>query len=134
MSNPAPIVRLRGTVHAAPVANPVADAPAQPEQRDQDGRLIRPAYPARPGYNKWDVNVLTDDGGFVTLVMREESLAQVDGWMPERGERIDVPVRMFVSRRESNGRWYSVPGVSLAGDVLSAENSTSSGARVAAVS
>lgn len=137
MSNPAPVLRLRGTVHSDPVLNPVPGAEALPEQRDAEtGRLIRAARPAREGYDKYDVSVLTEGGGFVTLVIREEALAKVEGWMPAKGEQVDLPVYGYVAYRGEAPRRFAVPGYSLAGEVLAAERraSTSTGSRVAAVS
>lgn len=133
MANPAPVLRLVGTVHSHPVSNPVLPAEALPEQRDAEGRITRAARPARAGYDKYDVTVLTAGGGFVTLVLRDEALAKVDGWMPVAGEAIDVPVYGYVAYRGEAPRRFAVPGYSLAGDVLAAELAAA-GRRVAAAS
>lgn len=132
--NPAPVLRLRGVVHSDPVSNPVAPAEAVSEERDPEtNRVTRAARPARAGYDKYDVAVLTDGGGFVTLIIREEALSKIGGWLPAKGETVDLPVYGYVAYRGEPGRRFAVPGYSLAGDVLAAENSAE-GRRISAAS
>lgn len=134
--NPAPVLRLRGRVHSDPVANPVPTSPAVDEQRDpESGRVTRQARPERPGYDKWDVPVLTEGGGFVTMIIREEALAKLSGEMPcAAGDVVDLPVYGYVAYRGEPGRRFPVPGYSLAADVLLAERASTGGARVAVAS
>lgn len=135
--NPAPVLRLRGVVHAEPILNPVPAVPASPATTDEAGNVLRPARQAREGYDKYDVTILTDDGGFVTLVVLDKALAVLGGEMPcAKGEKVDLPVYGYVAWRGEYPRRFAVPGYSLAAEVLAAEKSRtgSAGARVAAVS
>lgn len=132
--NPAPVLRLRGVVHSNPVHNPVQPSPEVAPERDETGRIVRRGYPAREGYDKYDVTVLTEGGGFVTVVFRAEALEAVGGWMPSAGETVDLPVRGFVAWAGQEGNRFRVPGYSLAGDLCAAERAGESGRRVAAVS
>jgi hypothetical protein len=127
--NPAPVLRLRGVVHTEPVLNPVAPAEAVEAQRDENGRVVKQGYPARDGYDKYDVTVLTEDGGFVTLVMRDEAIAAAEGYLPSKGDEVDLPVYGYVAYRGNPGRRFAVVGFSFAGTVYAAQKASEGGKR-----
>jgi hypothetical protein len=137
MPNPAPVLRLHGTVHSTPLTRQVEAREARPEQRDPaTGEITQRAQEAREGYQVTDVLVLTDDGGFVTVLFRDEAVQAAGGFLPERGDSLDgLPVLSYVARQNNNGRWFSQVGLSFAGAVYAADQAAhGTGSRIAAAS
>lgn len=92
MSQPLPVLLVAGSVREVTTRS-VAPAESVPLERDDSGRVIRQPRDARPGYDVLDVVVLTDDGGFVTVILKADALeAARGGVVPERGERVEWPV------------------------------------------
>jgi hypothetical protein len=131
MPNPAPILRLSGMVHGNPRERAVAPVEAAPAVRDEHGVVLKRAREARPGYDVHDVVVLTEGGGFVTVVFRDEAIAAAGGFLPGAADKVEnLPVYAFIAWSGPEGARYSSVGVSFAGTVYAAENG--SGRRVAA--
>lgn len=142
--NIAPILRIRGKARSVSERQ-VEPAAALPERtlpprfdRETGAQLparTLPAQPAREGYTVHDVVVDTDPGGFVTVVFRDEAVADAGGYLPAEGEVLDVPVRAFNSwQTRRDGTSYTTPGYSFAGKVYAAEAKARTGGARAAVS
>lgn len=128
MANPAPILTAAGKVHAV-VPRHVEAVQARPEERDEQGNLLRRAVEAREGYDTTDVTILTPDGGFVTIVYGDDAVKANDGLIPNRGDDVEWPVRPFVKWQRSGVRPYPVVGLSVAADVLTARKAAESAGR-----
>lgn len=129
MPNPLPVLRLTGTVRAVKERT-VDSVPARDPEYDDAGNQTKPGYPERDGYDVLDVTILTPgEGGFATVVFRDEAIRDAEGYTPTVGEDIDIPVRCFTSWQQSGGRRYVVVGYSFAGAVYAAEAKSRTGGR-----
>lgn len=145
MANPAPVLRISGSVHADPIERTVAPLearPARPAERNEFGVVTKPylrAIEARDGYTVHDVTVLTRGGGFVTIVFREEAVQEAGGYLPGAGDVVeDLPVLSYVKREypSGGGAGWSRAGFSFAGSVYAEEareRVSKTGSRVASV-
>jgi hypothetical protein len=123
VSNPAPILTLSGRVHAV-TDRTVEALPARDAERDDNGNVTRPAYPARDGYDVTDVTILTADGGFCTVVLLPDALTALGGEIPAPGTEVEYAVRCFVSWQRNGARSFSRVGFSVAGDVTAARRAS----------
>lgn len=127
MSSPAPVLTVRGRVHSV-VTREVPSRDALPETRDPEtNRVVQHAQPAREGYTATDVTVLTEHGGFCTVVALPDAVKALGGEIPAAGsEAVELLARPFVSwRRGARGSFASV-GLSLAGPETAALRSAGS--------
>jgi hypothetical protein len=137
MANPAPVLRLTGTVHGSPREREVPPQAAVPAVRDEHGVIMTRARDARPGYTVQDVTVLTEGGGFVTVIFRDEAIEAAGGYLPGAGDKVEgLPVFQYVAWGGPEGRRYAQAAVSFAGTVYADENgkSAASGRRLAEAS
>lgn len=128
--NPAPVVSLIGTVYAVRPRD-VQAVEARPAQYDGEGKFLRAAVEARPGYTVHDVTVLTQGGGFASVVLSEDALAALNGTLPSERDEVEWPVRPFVRWDGNPGRRFPRVALSLAAEHISASSSRPSGSRVA---
>jgi len=71
------------------------------------------------------VNVLTEDGGFATVLIRAEAVeACYGGNLPDRGEVVDWPVRTYITWAGREGNRFRVVGYSVHGELLASEVSS----------
>ncbi len=134
MANIAPILWIKGRIRRV-TTREVPAAPALPEQRDPEtGFMTREARPARPGYSVMDAVVDTEPGGLVTVVFREEAIAEAEGFIPTDGDAVEIPVRCYDNWQGSPGRRYRTNGYSFAGSVYAATAKSRTGGTRAAVS
>lgn len=128
--NPAPIITVSGLVHSVTerVIPPFAGRDAS---RDEDG-TFRPAMPPREGYLTWECNILTDDGGFALVVLREQAVADSGGTLsiPEKGSRFEaMPTRPYLTWVGTPGRMTKALRLSIAGDVYASRLKATEGSR-----
>jgi hypothetical protein len=129
MPNPAAVLRVTGTVHGDPRERVIPDLPAVPARHDDEGNLVARAREGRDGYTVHDLTVLTDGGGFVTVVFRDEAVAAAGGFLPGSGDRIEnLPVYQYVSWNGPEGRRFAQAALSFAGSVYADERGTSASA------
>lgn len=126
--NIAPILWLRGKVRSV-TPRYVEPVDARPEERDENGNILKVALPAREGYEVHDVVLDTDPGGLLLVVFREEAVEQAGGYLPETGDHVDIPVRAFDAWKRGRYGRYRENGYSFAGQVYAETAST--GLRVA---
>lgn len=89
---PSPVVTLSGVVHGA-TPRTVVERPARPAVPGVAGvQLYRRAVEYRAAYEAVDVLVLTDGGGFGTVVYHADDLR---GVLPQQGDPICVRVRPY---------------------------------------
>lgn len=117
MTNPAPVLTLKGTVRSAEPRH-VRAVEARPAERDPDGRVVRGPIEARDSYDVVDVVVLTEDGGFASVLVGGAALARLQGEVPSLGDSVDWRVRCYVTWQGSPGRRFATVGYSLAADLL----------------
>lgn len=131
--NIAPILYVKGRVRQVRERT-VEAVPARPEQRDETGRLIAPAYPARDAYKVHDLAIDTEPGGLVKVVFREEAVREAEGYLPGEGDEVEVPVRAFDDWQGRGSNRYRLNGYSFAGAVYAAaaKSRTGGGARALA--
>lgn len=103
---------------------------ARPERTDDEGRVLARAVEARPGYFTTDVVILTDGGGFATVVLSDEAAAALGGELPNPGDEISYAVRPFTKWTRYGSRTVAGVGLSVAGDVT-AERRSHEGRRLA---
>lgn len=115
--NPAPVVHLRGTVHTAAVRVVEPYAGREAEHDPQTGRLTRAAVPPREGYEVIDVVVLSEDGGYLTVVVRDVPKSW-GGELPRRGSSVEWPLRAYTTWAGPEGRRFAVVGWALATEVF----------------
>jgi hypothetical protein len=122
--NPAPLLRLSGFLRSDVEFRDVEPYEGRDSYRDEDGKFHRAVAP-RDGYAMGEVNVLTDDGGFVYVTVKDDqaALATDAGWSPpSKGERFEnLPVRPYQMWVGPDGRRQQVIRLALAGDVLADE-------------
>lgn len=115
--NVAPVVWLKGTVRRVEDRT-VEAVEARPAQYDETGRMVARSREAREGYSTRDATVLTDFGGFASVVLSDEAIAaHHGGTVPSVGDEVEWPVRGFVKWLGSEGRKYTVVHYSVAADV-----------------
>lgn len=102
----------------------VPERPAREAGTDESG-TFRPAVEHRDGYEVVDLTVLTDDGGFATVLLGAEVLTALAGSIPVNGDRVSYKVRTFIAWRSQGSRKYPAVGLSVSADHLA----TTSGAR-----
>lgn len=136
----APLLWVRGKVRnvnertepAIPAVEPT------PPEYDDHGNLVRAAQPGReeiPERTLWDVLIDTDrDGtevpcGIIEVVITERSATATGGYLPQRGDEVEWPVRGYQKWYGPQGRRRSTNGYSFAGDVWAADQAASSGKR-----
>jgi hypothetical protein len=132
MPNPLPVLRMQGLVRTVTERH-VPAAEAREAEYDESGGLVRAAREYREGYDVWDVVVLTDAGGFATVLFRDLAVAEAGGFLPTVGDRLDVPVRCFASWQQTGTRKWVTVGYSFAGAEYAseAESRTGTGRRSA---
>ncbi len=131
--NIAPVLRCRGTVRQIqPRLVPAVDATAP--TYDEQGNLLRLGREAREAYTCHDIVLDTNPGGLVAVVVTPEASETTEGWLPNVGDELDLPVRGYVAWKGNPGRRFATPGYSLAADLFMAEKATPEGRRVSAVS
>lgn len=133
MTNPAPVLLLTGTVFSEPVARSVAPLDARDAHTDPETGRSFPAREAQPGYDVWDMSVLTEHGGFASVVIRDQAVADAGPSfaLPAKGESITWPVRTFDIWRGPEGRRFRQTGFSLAGSVLASMTADTGSRRLA---
>jgi hypothetical protein len=129
MANPAPVLRVSGTVHSVRERT-VPPVDATEDVRDEHGALMRRGREAREGYDVHDVTILTVGGGFVTAVFREEAIRDAGGYLPGPGDTVEgLPVFSYVAWAGPEGRRFATAAISFAGSVYAEEHSRTSAGR-----
>lgn len=131
MANPAPVLIIKGTCHTV-TRRHVPALEARAEQRDEQGNFLSRAREGRDAYDTTDVVVLTDGGGFATVVLSDDATAEMDGWQPSQGDAINLVVRPFIKWERQGQRSWTVVGLSVAGDLSHGLTGTASKPRVLA--
>ena len=110
---------IAGTVHGVRERE-VSAVEARPAQYDDAGNFLRRAVDARDGYLTRDVTVLTEHGGFASVVLSDAAIEAAGGLIPSPGDAVAWPVRPFVTWVGNPGRKFARPGFSVAADIIAA--------------
>jgi hypothetical protein len=127
--NVSPVLRLKGTIHSAQLRTVAAIEAADAERDPETGRIVRDPIEARDAYDVVDFTVHTENGGYASVVFKGEFLEPAYGEVPPKDTQVDWPVRNFIVWSGRAGRRFPTCGLAVAGELVVAERSTSTGRR-----